>query len=304
MKFLTLIAALLVVAIFLICYGRLGTAQNSAVTNTPPSAPNVSLEASVDRPAGSGQKGGNNLPKKADQIFDLISQIESFISSPDQAEQQKVFTNGLLAALVELDPIAAAGFLDKIEAGPLREEYLIRVAQLWAGKDSAAALQWAANLTGEAERANAVRSVCLEIGQTNPAAAIQTIENLRLPEDRSTLENLVQMWAVQDISAATDWTLARPAGDERDNFLARLAYVMAEKSPREAADLVVKTIAPGDAQVEAAISIVHQWALRDWDSAREWVDRFPKGILRDRAHAEMAGAKKYRDSLNDSEATP
>jgi hypothetical protein len=123
---------------------------------------------------------------------------------------------------------------------------------------------------------------------------------LRVPDDEGTLDTLAHLWASKDIAAATKWALARPAGEERDNLLARVAYVLAEKNPREAATMVVNNLAPGDAQIEAAISIVHQWALQDWNAAKEWVDTFPEGPLRDRAQNEVAGIKEYKEALKEA----
>jgi hypothetical protein len=135
------------------------------------------------------------------------------------------------------------------------------------------------------------------VAQTDPEAAIRAIENLSLPDDKSTLDSLAQLWATRDISAATTWALARPAGETRDSVVDRVGYVMAEKNPLEAANLVAKNITPGETQTEAAISILHRWALQDWSSARDWAHRFPEGPLRERAEREIAGIKFYNEAL-------
>jgi hypothetical protein len=33
--------------------------------------------------------------------------------------------------------------------------------------------------------------------------------------------------------------------------------------------------------------------LQDWDAAKQWVDQFPEGALRERAQNEIAGVKNY-----------
>jgi hypothetical protein len=41
-------------------------------------------------------------------------------------------------------------------------------------------------------------------------------------------------------------------------------------------------MAPGERQTEAAISVLHQWALRDLNAATAWTFTFPEGALRQR----------------------
>jgi hypothetical protein len=229
-------------------------------------------------------------PDRGDQIRTVVSQLEKAITSADEL-------NDSLRALVDLDPAAAAELMAKMQPGDLREQYLLRLAQLWAAQDPAAALQWASILQDDTERVSATGTVCLEMAQANPEAAIHALEKLGMSHDKSTLDNLAQLWATRDISAAAAWALARPGGDARDSLVARVAFVMSETNPSEAANLVVNSVPAGELQSEAAISIVHRWALRDWKAAQEWVDRFPQGPLRQRAQAEIAGSKDYRDGI-------
>lgn len=223
---------------------------------------------------------------------DLAAEIQKAIASQDERGFQS-----LLGALVELDAPAAAALLSRIEPGPLRDEYLLRLAQFWTARDWNAALKWASALEDQSERMSALQNVCLEMAQSDPEAAIRTIENLALTDYKTSLDSMAQLWAARDISAATAWAQGRPEGEQRDGLLSRVAYVMAEQNPREAAALVVNGIAPGEIQTEAAVSIVHRWALQDWNSAREWVNAFPQGPLRDRAQHEIAGVKAYADAI-------
>ena len=226
---------------------------------------------------------------------DLVAAIEEAIASGNGAELKSSF-QALLAGLVELDPAAAAALLARIEPGPIRDEYLLRLAQLWAVRDWKAALEWASALEDQTERGNAQRSVCVEMAQANPEAGVLTLEKLELPDDQSTLANLAQSWAEKDQSAARAWALGKPEGEQRDRLLARVAYAGAAENPVEAARLVVSDIAPGDVQTEAAMSIVHRWALQDWASAEQWVKVFPEGPLRERAQQELAGIQAYAEA--------
>jgi len=57
---------------------------------------------------------------------------------------------------------------------------------------------------------------------------------------------------------------------------------------------VVKQIPPGLTQTEAAIMVVHQWALRDPAGAASWVESFPEGPIRDRAVNELKGLARLQ----------
>ena len=226
---------------------------------------------------------------------DLVAHIHAAMAGHDEVEWRSMFEKRL-PALIDLDPGAAAALLARIEPGPFRDEYLLRLAQLWAARDPKAALEWASTLEDQSERMSTLQNVCLELAQSSPEAAIQTIESLELTDCQTSLENMVQLWAGKDVSAATAWALARPEGEQRDSLVARVAYVTAEHNPVEAAKLVVNNIASGESQIEATISILHRWAAQDWNAARQWVDIFPDGPLRQRAYNELAGVKAYADA--------
>jgi len=99
------------------------------------------------------------------------------------------------------------------------------------------------------------------------------------------------------LNAATAWVLAKPEGGARDGVLGRIAFVLAENDPRAAANLAVKNMAPGEIQTEAVMSIIHRWAMQDWEGARAWVDQFPEGAVRQRAQEEVSGVRDHSEAL-------
>lgn len=228
-------------------------------------------------------------PQKPATAPSLISTIALDIES---SAPERVFAE-LLPALIDLDPLTAAAQLDKIDAGEFRDEYILRLAQLWAARDPEAALKWASEIKSPAERFSGIRAACLELSQTNPAAAINAMQTLNVANDRNALENIVQSWAGQDFSAAKTWALTESPPDSRDTLLTRISFVLSQSDPREAANFIVKNLPPGAIQTEAAISILHNWAIKDWNSAKQWVDQFPEGPLRERAQSEITGVRDY-----------
>jgi hypothetical protein len=228
---------------------------------------------------------------------ELIEAIQAALRSDDVRRWDEVSQNQL-RLLIQRDPSAAAGLALGLDPGPIREQMLRQIAQGWAAQDSAAALAWAAGLTDAGERNSVLTDACVGISQSNPAEAINTARQYGVEDKGGFYENMVEQWAVGDMTAALAWVAQFPAGAGRDGMMARVAFVEAQVSPGDAADLVVKEIPPGPAQDEAAMSVLGQWGLRDFTGASAWVDQFPAGPLADRAKQELAGIDAYRQALN------
>jgi hypothetical protein len=163
----------------------------------------------------------------------------------------------------------------------------------WARQAPRAALAWAAQQPDGADRDEVCSAACFQIAQADPAQAVALAEKFSLT-NHATLANLVQQWAEQDMQAAFAWADAKSPAAARAELFERIALVWSQTDPANAASLVVERIAAGPEQEEAAISVLHQWALRDLPGAMAWVRLFPEGNLRDRALGELAGAEKYQ----------
>ena len=229
---------------------------------------------------------------------DLLARINEALAATNSDNQEIVLTN-LLPALVRADPLAAAQFAETNQLGNTHDLLLNRVAQLWAAQDASSALDWASTLTSTNERSSLLTSVCLQIAESDPAEAVRTRSQYITDGQPSTgLDALAQRWAEKDFPSALDWALSRPDGTQRNELIARLAFLESQTSPAEAAKLTVEKISPGDAQNEAVMSVLHQWALSDFSAAKDWVKLFPEGDLRTRAVNELAGIAQYRSSPN------
>jgi len=128
---------------------------------------------------------------RAEEIPGLLAAIGK-ASGADNERERLDALNGELATLVALDAKAAAELLKKMEPGPFREDYLLRLGQFWAARDPEGALEWASGLTDEGERGGAVQAVCIEMGQTNPEGAIQALEKFGKGEEQSGVDALAQ----------------------------------------------------------------------------------------------------------------
>jgi hypothetical protein len=79
-------------------------------------------------------------------------------------------------------------------------------------------------------------------------------------------------WTNEDPGGAADWILEQPRGDFRDNGIASIAKATFEEDPSSAVTWAA-TI-DNDRQREGAIERgVREWAKREPDQARDWVQK-------------------------------
>ena len=127
------------------------------------------------------------------------------------------------------------------------------------------------------------------LAATEPASAVQLAKEKGASVPSGVLENLVHQWANKDLAAALVWVEQLASGDERERLLGRIAYVLSETEPTAAATFVAGQMNEGPLQNQAALSVIHQWATREFDAAKNWVATFPTGPLREQAEKELAG---------------
>jgi hypothetical protein len=161
----------------------------------------------------------------------------------------------------------------------------------WARNFPAEALAWLKNAPDGKQRLAIAEIACSYLAQTNPAAAVTLAENCLGSSTNNAaqflLDNMTQQWASQDMQAASAWALAKPAGEQRDRLVQRIAIAESSANPADAAQLIVQQMQPGATQDEAAISVLYQWAQKDAPAAMAWAESFPAGDLRDRAIKEV-----------------
>jgi len=156
----------------------------------------------------------------------------------------------------------------------------------WARQNPEKASAWMRSAAAGEARDTVVEIVCARVAESNPAEAVALAERYA-GGCSNLLENLVHQWADQNEPAAKAYAMNKPPGEERDRLLSRVAFAHSKENPIEAAKLVTEWISPGEVQNEAAISVLHQWALRDPDAALAWAQLFSEDDLRNRALNEV-----------------
>jgi len=227
-------------------------------------------------------------------VAELAQLTIQSLSSTDAATRERGITQ-LLPALARRDVVAAARVADLFVASDLRPRILSAVAQAWTDQNRLHALDWAQGLPDVHEREAVLVEIFARISQSDPAEAVRLRQQLALdPADDAELANLAQRWAESDLSAVLGWTDSLPPGTQRDQLHARAAFIQAQSNPAAAAQLVMDRLPRGEAQSEALISVVHQWAQRDLAAASAWVDSIPEDLLRERATQELEATQRSR----------
>lgn len=212
---------------------------------------------------------------------------DSDVAEP--ATPQRAASPGVIAAAAPSRAIVSSA---ETSAGDAATTSAVGSWRDWIARNPHSALEWAASQPPSQNREAVLVSACFEIANTNPAEAVALAEKHALTQ-RATLANLTAQWAQKDLPAARARVLATPPGEERNELVARVGLVWSESQPSAAADFIVCEIPSGPAQTEAAICILHQWALRSFDDAAAWVTTFPDREVRERAINELAGIRDY-----------
>jgi hypothetical protein len=190
------------------------------------------------------------------------------------------------------DPTAALARAFALEKGNDRDALVRELLAGWASRDAGAALNWVSSLEDPAARRSARSTVCLALAEEDPrhAVGLALAHGADADDDRGLLECLTMQWCEKDSEAVLDWALTQPQGEWRNRLVARASFVVSKLDPVRAAHLV-SGLEPGILQDEAAMAVLHQWALKDSSAAFEWAEAFAEPALRERALAEISNLR-------------
>lgn len=172
-------------------------------------------------------------------------------------------------------------------------EQIAETALKFAEEDPAKGLEWAQSIKDQAERTAALRELAWSCANSHLEVAVAAVDQMPPGEERYKLTaHLATGWVTKDSAAALEWAKGRADEDERDEALGGWAVAMGEGSPVEAATLAADEIRPGLAQDRAVVAVLQRWAQKDFDAAKEWVDKFPEGHLKNEALRELEASKR------------
>jgi hypothetical protein len=277
---------LCLLAVGLCCFGAIHWCKSTLATGSQPASEAVAVVPA--KPRAFVSETVSSSPAAHEPLSHLMEEIQNQLSTGDETAGQRVQTD-LLPQLVALNPAAAGHLAETITPDAGRSDVLRSVAQAWAGTDAAGALAWAAQLSDADEQRATLANVIQKMAQSDPARAVDAAQKYQLNDGQyDVLPSLAVQWASQDLTAALAWAGNLPAGDQRDEIMARIAFVESQDVPVDAGNRVLNEIPPGPVQEEAVMTVIHQWSLKDMSGAWGWVEKFPEGALKDRALGELA----------------
>lgn len=263
-------------------------ATSSSVSGEP--AVSSSSSTRIQAPAKRASKAtdARALAGQEESVDSLLAQITTLKGLSDDASWNRLL-NEIFPALLLRDRAAATRVVEGMPFGEKRELLLRRLARSWAATDFEGVVGWLGGLTRPEDQKPGFEEACFGAMETSPAEAVRVWEKCAFTADDHVLSNLVQNWAIKDLEAAKTWVATRPPSLQRDQAVARIAYVMAQSKPGDAAGFVAQEIPSGPMQTEAVISVLHRWAENDPAGATAWAANFSEPVLRDRAIGELAG---------------
>jgi len=191
----------------------------------------------------------------------------------------------------QTDPAQALRQLSTLGKGNDRDSRIRDLLFKWAAQDAEAALSWASSQEELSTRRSARSTVCLAVAEKDPHRAVMlALGPGAEDEDGGLLECLTMQWCEKEPETVLDWVRGQPPGEWRERLLARASFVLSKSDPAAAAQLV-SGLEPGTVQNEAAMAVLHQWALKDSTAALQWAEGFSEPILRERALTEVANLR-------------
>jgi hypothetical protein len=197
------------------------------------------------------------------------------------------------------DPVRALTHAFTLGDRNERESRIRDLLSAWAIQDAEAALDWVASLEDSAARRSARSTVCFALAEKDPrqAVTLALAHGADEDDDRGLLECLTMQWCEKECKSVVDWASEQPTGEWRERLLASASFVLSKSDPAAAAH-IVSGLESGTVQNEAAMAVLHQWALQDSSAALQWAEAFPESMLRERALTEIANLRNLADSLH------
>lgn len=169
------------------------------------------------------------------------------------------------------NPAAAAKWINKLPAGPAREEAAGTLATVWAASDINAAVKWSAGLTDPAVRGAAVEHLATTWGAIDPDKAIAWLDTQPGALRERGLAGAYNSWAGTDPAGLQDWISQLPAGAPSDIARRSLGDAWAASDPAAALDLV-SGMTPA-VQPDTAGRYFRAWRRSDDAGAQEWLEQ-------------------------------
>ena len=203
-----------------------------------------------------------------------------------------------LNSLSYIDPEAAAKQLATLQPTMLRyDNFVAEIANNWSQQDPAKAMEWANGLTSFDQRKEALSQVYATLTNADPAASAARLAEIADPKMRSEITSSVMgRWAALDPNAALAWSNSLPAED-RSAALRQIAGSQINGNPtmaRQVFDQMIRQLSPEEWNQsetrETAGRMASELAETDPQAAAKFAESLPVGTAQEEAYANVVGA--------------
>jgi hypothetical protein len=208
------------------------------------------------------------------------------------ASQKARFLNSAVSKWSEVDPAAAAKFLD--ENPPHDREFFgarVTVAQNWAATDPAAALAWV-QAQGDAQETRVSMSGVIRGWWENDPRSAEAyvaahLESLGLETVMGITSELYRL----DPERAKDWANSLPV-EARRNADSFIGTRMVDADPKAASEWAASL--PDEVRTRPLESVISKWARNDLQAAGQWINE-RSGVVRDEALSAYSSTMAFKD---------
>jgi hypothetical protein len=223
----------------------------------------------------------------------LAGMIDHLAPETLPAVEKIKFLNRALSKWSEVDPVAAAGFLD---ASPSAGKGLlgarVTIAGNWAESDPEAALAWVQTHAEGRELATVMSGVINGWWHTDPRAAEAYVASHLDTLGQQTIINLTRQLISQDVQQAKDWAAALPNVEARRRTGYFIAAQLASSDPKAAGDWAASL--PDDVRRTVIDGVINTWIRKDPQEAAQWLNTLA-GPPRDEAVTAFSSAIAPKD---------
>ena len=224
------------------------------------------------------------------------SLAQSVVALPPDALpswQRAGFLSKALSKWSQIDPVAAANFLDAFgKTDRSVTGARVSIAQNWAASDPQAALAWAQTSSEDPSGRFAVSAAIMGWWHNDPRAAEAYVVSHLDTVGMETVMSLTRQIFGQDPQRAKEWATQLSTLQARVSATTFIAVQLATSDPTSAAQWVVTL--PDELRERGVQAVANFWARRDPEAAAGWVNGLA-GPTRDQAVSAYGSALSNKD---------
>jgi hypothetical protein len=226
----------------------------------------------------------------AQSLAMTLNQLSAEVLSPTE---RTIFLDKALSKWSELDPVAAAKFLDSVpssNAGFFGAR--MNIARNWAATDPGAALAWAQAQGDTRDARSAISGVISGWWENDPRAAEAYVNSHLDTIGIGAAMNITSQLFRRDPQQAKDWASRLPTPEARRNADSYIAMQMANLDPKGASEWAASL--PDDVRSQVLSGTISKWARTDRAAAEQWINNL-NGTTRDEAIGAYSSTMGFHD---------